>query len=133
MTRENIDFFAWEDIMTTAFNRALNNMPSRMPERDNGGGPGTWWAYLNGAKAWVNYDVIQKSLLGGRISHETWRLWQNMFTEANNACQKPRNSLLHASREIKRALEGANGQNQARRTRGSYKLRPRLFRIPAST
>lgn len=133
LTREKIDIFAWEDIMTTAFNRVLNNMPSRMPGRDNGGSPGAWWAYLYGAKAWVDYDVIQKSLLGGRISHETWRLWQNMFTEANNASQKPRNSLLHASREIGRALEDANGHNQARRTRRSYTPRPRLFRIPAST
>lgn len=138
LTRENIDLFAWEDIMTTAFDRARNNMPSRMSTRYNDSRMNTWKAYLSGAEAWVNYNVVQKSLRNERVSREQWRVWQGMFIRANGgstnrALRSPRGSISRASREIERALQGVSDNNETRHTRGSYTPRPRLLRIPAST
>lgn len=136
LARENIDVFEWEDIMTTAFNRARNNMSSRMPAHDTGDALDTRKAYLSGAEAWANYDIVQKSLQSQRISREAWRQWQDMLTEANSTTtdqgsRKPRKSLCKASKQIKRALEGVNDHDGSRRTRGSHTHR--LFRTPART
>lgn len=124
--------------MATAFNRARNNMPARMPTPDNGDRLDTCKAYLSGAEAWVNYDIIRKSLRNRRISREAWREWQDMFTEANSATtsrgfRNTPSSLPKASREIERALEAVNDHDEARRTRGSHTPAARLSRIPART
>lgn len=136
LIREDIDLFAWEDIMTTAFNRARNNMPSRASTQGNGYIINICKAYLRGAEAWVNYDVVRKSLRFGRLPRESWRMWQDMFTEANSAnsraSRNPRNPLRTASRTIGRALEGVNDGNEARNSRESYTPRARPLRIPAS-
>lgn len=138
LTRENIEVFAWEDIMTTAFDRAWNNKPPRASAQDSGRRMDTWRAYLSGAEAWVNYDVVQKSLRNGRVSRQTWRLWQDKFTEMNSATtDRPRrnrgNLPCQASREIGRALQGVDDHNAGQNTHGSYRPMPRPLRIPART
>lgn len=137
LTRENIDLFSWEAIMTTAFNRARNNLPPRMSTQGTGSRMDNWEAYLRGAEAWASYDVIKKSLSNQRVSREAWHMWQDMFTQASGGStsrasrRNPRNSSFHASGEIQRALRDMNDHNQARNTRGSYRPRPRPLRIPS--
>lgn len=136
LIRENIDLPAWEDIMTTAFNRARNNLSPRMSIQGSSGRMDTRNAYLRGAEAWASYNIVQKSLRNQRISSETWRMWQDMFTEAssgstNRISRNPGNSLFRASREIEWALRDMDDHNEARNARGSYRPRPRPLRIPA--
>lgn len=140
LAREDIDVFGWEDIMKTCFDLARNNMPSRIPSRDNGGGLDTWKAYLSGAEAWVDQYVIQKSLQGGHVSQEAWLMWQYMFTEASSAMpnpdfKTPRDSFIQASREIQRVLGGVSDDTEARHTRQSHMQRTpkgRPLRISAN-
>jgi hypothetical protein len=127
-------------IMTTAFDRARNNMPSRIPPRDIGGGPDSWKAYLSGAEAWVDQYIIQKIQRGRHVSQEAWCMWQDMFTEASSAMPSPgfeipRHLFIKASREIQRALKDARDDTEARHTRRSHTQwtpKGRLQRIPAN-
>lgn len=138
LSRENIEVFAWEDIMTAAFNRAWNNRPSRASAQNSDRSVDTWRAYMSGAEVWVSSDVVQKSLHNGRISRQTWRLWQDKFTEMNSATtDRPRqnrgNLPCQASRDIARALQGVDDHNAGQNAHESHRPRPRLLRIPART
>lgn len=137
LTRENIDLLAWEGIMTTSFIRARNNMPSRASTQGNAGVLEIREGYLRGAEAWVNYNVIRKSIRDRRLSRESWRMWQTMFAQANRAYNRAspgrRNSVRTASRQIERALQSVDDQLEAQNPREAYTPRARLLRIPAST
>lgn len=136
LVRENIPLFAWEDIMKTALNRAVANMHQGVSEQINGGIPDTWRAYLSGARAWVNYNIILKSLRDQDVSREAWLQWQDMFTQANSidpdrALRKGRESRFASARVIRRALHDA--QHEAQHNHETYKPKARPLRIPART
>lgn len=133
LTRENIDLSAWEGIMTTSFIRARNNMPSRASTQGNASVLEIREGYLRGAEAWVNYNVIRKSIRDRRLSRESWRMWQTMFAQANRASPGRRNPARTASRQIERALQDVDDQLEAQNSREAYTPRARLLRIPAST
>lgn len=137
LVREDVHIFAWEDIMRTAFRRAQQNEPSEASTQ-NGGGTSleTWKAYLSGAQAWANCDILRKSLRDGSSSRVEWQRWQRLFMEADSITtdgDPSRQSFSKPLREIQMALDEARGHKKDRHTRAAYVPKARLLRIPART